>query len=1118
MELVDENEIEASEEILTNNETVLKDEDEYNENVVERNPSDTESDCLINNEDLADNYSEQSADEEIAIGSKRKRSLSTKAQSKPSNKKTKSKSSKKKPANKKVTQKRTSRPNSEKVYKDPDSDEFDDAEPENENTILGSDNEIDDEDNIPTNNKTKNKTSGTKGFKNKSIANSDKESFPSPDIQYKVKYIIGRKSLTKSQWRQITEHMNTAEIERGSVLKEADDKYYSDAPDLVEKFLIKWTHASFLHVSWEVESDLIELIGPRAKVLISKYLYREMYGPDLFDDLGVGEYFPLTYLTVERILDVDDNAMDMLTVDWKDGKIPDGMADIPVIPDMRDSSSIGHHVVGIESESDLIVDSTTTTAATSSTTKPTTSMSTAVITQEIETGTGVSAEEEEVEERPSPPHISNNKNNNNSTISQPMEISEEIKVDTEKVIETEQTPPPLPLPSRQAKTAANIAMSTSNSNTTAKLYVRAVNRAGLSTHRGQHKHSTSTSSTKNESSLLHTMDCYVTVKWSGLPYADTTFERIQDLKARGVEYETCMREFFKREQKNLVPLTGEPSTSTSTSVAIRRNVEVIQKETPPPLPGGGILRDYQWEGVRWLLFNWSQNRNSILADEMGLGKTIQTASFLQILKSHQKLKGPFLIVAPLSTLVNWQRELQIWTDMDVVVYHGLPEDREIIRDFEFYSLSQGRDAGYKIEIVVTTPEICMAIDKKDCGGRSQGQAITRVPWELLVVDEAHRLKNYSSKIAAKLRDDFHYNNCLLLTGTPLQNNIEELWTLLNFIARVEFNDRLNFINTFGNLQQSEQVDSLHTQLRPYLLQRKKETVEKMIPPKEEHIIEVELTMPQKQYYRALYEHNRTFLQNSKNNQGPSFNNLVLELRKCCNHPFLIKGAEAKLLDDFKDEVYIDVLVKTSGKLVLLDKLLPKLRTDGHKVLIFSQFRIMLDILVDYLDGRHLPYERVDGSITGRKRQAAIDRFSTPTLDRFVMLLSTRAGGVGINLTSADTVIIFDSDWNPQNDMQAQARAHRIGQTKPVKVYRLLTNKTYEHGMFAAASLKLGLDYAIMHNMGLEKGLLDKKVEKKGKKGRATVEDSEGKTTDAVAGPLSKTEIERLLKYGAYDIF
>jgi superfamily II DNA/RNA helicase len=259
----------------------------------------------------------------------------------------------------------------------------------------------------------------------------------------------------------------------------------------------------------------------------------------------------------------------------------------------------------------------------------------------------------------------------------------------------------------------------------------------------------------------------------------------------------------------------------------------------------------------------------------------------------------------------------------------------------------------------------------------------------------------------------------------------------------------------------------------------------------------------------------------------------MELRKCCNHPFLIRGAEEELMKHFKQKIKNENLkaledeksdvkpltksmresmeqeciVQASGKLILLDKLLPKLQADGHKVLIFSQFRIMLDVLQDYIELRQFSFERIDGAITGKRRQQAIDKYSAPGSQIFVMLLSTRAGGVGINLTAADTVLIFDSDWNPQNDIQAQARAHRIGQTKPVKVYRLLTRKTYEMQMFQSASLKLGLDYAIMHNTGKNAHALISPTKQISKKPLPNESLS-----------LSNKEIEGLLKYGAYDMF
>jgi SNF2 family DNA or RNA helicase len=228
---------------------------------------------------------------------------------------------------------------------------------------------------------------------------------------------------------------------------------------------------------------------------------------------------------------------------------------------------------------------------------------------------------------------------------------------------------------------------------------------------------------------------------------------------------------------------------------------------------------------------------------------------------------------------------------------------------------------------------------------------------------------------------------------------------LNFIDPKGFDDVEAFMEQYGDIKSKDKIDELHETIRPYILRRLKEDVEKSVPPKEETLIEVELTLLQKQYYRALYEKNVGFLHKNKKKalDGPSLNNLAMQLRKCCNHLFLINGVEEEQRKAEKEGYHeADFLARGSGKLVLLDKLLPRLKENGHRILIFSQFKIMLDILEDYLCARELKFERIDGSITGHRRQQAIDRFQDPASKDppFVMLLSTRAGGVGINLTSA----------------------------------------------------------------------------------------------------------------------
>jgi len=619
------------------------------------------------------------------------------------------------------------------------------------------------------------------------------------------------------------------------------------------------------------------------------------------------------------------------------------------------------------------------------------------------------------------------------------------------------------------------------------------------------------------------------VKWLNTAYSDATYEYERDLILMDVEYECYLDDFQERNKKptklamkkifslqeagkrRLYKIFGD---HLKDDMKEKRIEEYKKKLEEIEFRNGGKLRDYQAEGVSWLLANHINHRSAILADEMGLGKTIQTATYLEMLNNELHLRGPFLIVAPLSTIPHWQREFSGWTGLNTIVYHGTLNDRKVIREFEFpfeCDRPQGQlginqrylnkchkknsskaERLWMAQVVITTPEMLVTDDFNE---------LTAVEWELLVVDEAHRLKSHTSKLAVNLRDcRFTFNHTLLLTGTPIQNNMNELWALMSIVDPDEFNSCEEFMSRYDNMQSKDRVDELHGVIRPYILRRLKEDVEKSVPPKEETLIEVELTVLQKKYYRALYEKNVEFLHRDvkKPLDGPSLNNLSMQLRKCCNHPFLLEGVEESAkkgveLNTHQDEA--DFLTKSSGKLVLLDKLLPKLREGGHRVLIFSQFKIMLNIIEDYMSLREFKYERIDGSITGKKRQMAIDRFQSKSFENapFVMLLSTRAGGVGINLTAADTCIIFDSDWNPQNDLQAQARCHRIGQTKSVKVYRLLTRKTYEMQMFHMSSLKMGLDQAVLQ--GIENG--------------GVGEDGNN---------MTKEEVEKLLRFGAYDIF
>ena len=591
------------------------------------------------------------------------------------------------------------------------------------------------------------------------------------------------------------------------------------------------------------------------------------------------------------------------------------------------------------------------------------------------------------------------------------------------------------------------------------------------------------------------------VKWLGFPYTDATWEYAEDFRDDGK-----IEEYGRF---HVLPQRAPPPPLPQRLW--------VRLDKSPDYKNGNELRPYQLEGVNWLIFNWCQGRSCILADEMGLGKTVQIVAFFEHLRAVQLLPGPFLVVVPLSTMPHWEHELREWTDMNVVVMTGPKANREQIKRWEWYYLdADGRPASRQIKfnVLLTTPEMVNSNMELD--------ALSKIRWQVVIIDEAHRLKNVNCKLLQCLELVRGYHR-ILLTGTPIQNNTQELWSLLHFIEPETFADLGQFMELYGDVKDPKQVEDLKEILRKYLLKRVKADVEKSIPPKEETIVDVELTSMQKQYYRAFIEHNREFLtkgsggggssssSSSSSNVCPHLVNLLMELRKVCCHPFLIRGVEERETpaEAWTDpQAYLQVLVRASGKFVLLDKLLPKLHHDGHKVLIFSQLKGVLDLVGKYLKIKGYLFERLDGSVKANERVSAISRFGNPDFNRFAFLLSTRAGGVGVNLTSADTVIIFDSDWNPQNDVQAQARCHRIGQKKEVKVYRLISKDTYEESMFERASRKLGLEQAVLSNMNTAAATAGKQQQQRG--------NSTGRGESGIG--LSKDEIAQMLKHGVYALY
>lgn len=474
---------------------------------------------------------------------------------------------------------------------------------------------------------------------------------------------------------------------------------------------------------------------------------------------------------------------------------------------------------------------------------------------------------------------------------------------------------------------------------------------------------------------------------------------------------------------------------------------------------GMQLHPYQLEGLNWLRYSWGQGIDTILADEMGLGKTIQTVTFLYSLFKEGHCKGPFLVSVPLSTIINWEREFELWApDLYCITYVGDKDSRAIIRENEL-TFDDGANRGgrpskiksqVKFNVLLTSYEL-ISIDSTCLGS---------IEWSVLVVDEAHRLKSNQSKFF-RLLAGYHINYKLLLTGTPLQNNLEELFHLLNFLNKDKFNDLAAFQNEFADVSKEEQVKRLHEMLGPHMLRRLKADVLKNMPTKSEFIVRVELSPMQKKYYKYILTRNYEALNPKSGGQTVSLLNVMMDLKKCCNHPYLFPVAAEEAPLGPHGNYDTQALIKAAGKLVLLSKMLKLLKEQGHRVLIFSQMTKMLDILEDFLEGEGYKYERIDGGITGTIRQEAIDRFNAPGAPQFVFLLSTRAGGLGINLATADTVIIYDSDWNPHNDIQAFSRAHRIGQANKVMIYRFVTRNSVEERVTQVAKRKMMLTHLVV---------------------------------------------------------
>ncbi|EMD93235.1 hypothetical protein COCC4DRAFT_165235 [Bipolaris maydis ATCC 48331] len=546
------------------------------------------------------------------------------------------------------------------------------------------------------------------------------------------------------------------------------------------------------------------------------------------------------------------------------------------------------------------------------------------------------------------------------------------------------------------------------------------------------------------------------IKYKGLGYEDAVWESVPTPEDgdRWLDFVTAYNDWVAG---RYVKCPKQSALKARLDKVRSTPFATLEREKQPDNLVGGELMKYQLEGLNWLYYKWYDQKNAILADEMGLGKTIQVVAFMATLVQEHSC-FPFLIVVPNSTCANWRREIKQWApSLRVVAYFGSAKAREMAYKYEMYP-NNAKDL--RCHVVVTSYE---AAADDSCR-----RFFRSVNWVSLIVDEGQRLKNDKSQLYSALtavRVPFR----LLLTGTPLQNNARELFNLLQFLD--DTIDAAELEEEYADMN-AEKIRELHDQIRPFILRRTKAKVLTFLPPLGQIILPISMSHLQKQVYKsilskspellkALFTTDRQLNPRERSNLG----NILMQLRKCLCHPFVY----SREIEERTDVAAVSHrnLVEASAKLGLLELLLPKLKERGHRVLIFSQFLDMLNIIEDFLDGMQLAYQRLDGTMGSLEKQKRIDQFNAPNSPLFAFLLSTRAGGVGINLATADTVIILDPDWNPHQDLQAIARAHRIGQKNKVLCLQLATRASVEEKIMQMGKKKMALDKVVVQDLDRE---------------------------------------------------
>eukprot|EP00931_Biecheleriopsis_adriatica_P093565 TRINITY_DN6729_c0_g2_i3.p1 TRINITY_DN6729_c0_g2~~TRINITY_DN6729_c0_g2_i3.p1 ORF type:complete len:837 (-),score=172.01 TRINITY_DN6729_c0_g2_i3:70-2580(-) len=495
-----------------------------------------------------------------------------------------------------------------------------------------------------------------------------------------------------------------------------------------------------------------------------------------------------------------------------------------------------------------------------------------------------------------------------------------------------------------------------------------------------------------------------------------------------------------------------------------RIVHRIQEPITIPRALTVQLMPHQVEGLEWLMSLYHNRLGGILADEMGLGKTMQTISLIASL-AESGCPGPHLIVCPMSVCMHWQKEFQrALPDYahGLIIYRGNDSEKKQLDQ----EISIKLNTLEKKVVVVTNFEQVSTRHVLNSG------VLYKQNWELLVIDEGHRMKNSQTLFHRTVRSKFAPRMKLLLTGTPLQNNVEELFNLMSYIMPGVFQcgesfkawftaplkDQGDLDLEFSEDEERRVLAALHAMLAPFLLQRSKDdTVGGSLPPKREETVWTELSPWQSEFYEDLKRKTLRVVDEGGHVSSELVNNVTMQLRKIALHPFLFHRTPSASVPAGSAQLLI---TQASGKLAMLDRILEDSCRRGRRVLVFSQFTSMLDIIQEFLELRAWTWERIDGQVDSAERQLRINRFSRKE-GAFVFLLSSRAGGLGLNLQAADTVVLFDLDWNPQNDKQAIARAHRIGQTREVLVIRLLALAPIEEHILETTERKLDMEHKLI---------------------------------------------------------